>query len=349
MWCILTTTGIYQIKLSDLKFHTKVKGWKCNAGTYVYNFNTPFMYLSDTICREITNYRKINFQNNYEFESKYTSCPKENCYCGMDMGIPKGKTVEDVTTLKMMFNNLSSEQKQQIEWFNEDGEILAFGMSEFLTDSMVHIDWYLAKRCNFDCDYCPPTIHDNHSPYPNYEKLLEGYEFLLRTIGDADNNMENKTINYIFHGGEPTLIPCYLDFIKTIKNDKYNTDIRTLTNLTRDVDYLYELNQLSDVTFSVHLKYMTEKFLAKVEKFLSMRDSTSKNFHVKFMYVKEHNELINKMVNIVSKYDKVYYSVTPLHKKDTKELYYYDDEDKKYFKISGSTSNFKPIQPLQVN
>ena len=344
MWCVLTTTGIYQIKLSDLKFHTKVKGWICNLGTYVYNFNTPYMFLSDSICRASTDYRKINFDHNYEFKSTYFTCPKDNCYCGMDIGMPKGKTIDDIINLKIAFDNLSNEEKCDLKEFDSDGEIIAFGLSEFFTESMIHVDWYLGKRCNFDCDYCPPSIHDNHSPYPSHEELLKGHEFLLRTIDNADKNMKNKTLSFIFAGGEPTLIPHYLDLLKVIHADsRADTAIRTLTNLTKDVDYLYNLNQLSDVTFSVHLKYMTDKFLTKVEKFLAIRDHTSRNLTVKFMYVKEHKELIGKMVDIISKYNNLDYSVTPLHKKDSKELYSYDSEDKLYFKIFGR-NNFKSIQ-----
>ena len=58
-WIILTDKGLRNIRLVDLKFHTQVKGWVCDASSHVYNFNTsgPFRsgsqitgFISNTIC-----------------------------------------------------------------------------------------------------------------------------------------------------------------------------------------------------------------------------------------------------------------------------------------------------------
>jgi organic radical activating enzyme len=332
MWVILTNSGLRQILLSELKFHTNVKGWVCNSGTYVYNLIMDSnSYISSTICRSVEDYPIIDIKAMPKFTKQYSLCPNDNCYCGMDIGIPKGKTLEDIVKLKKTFNSI--ENLNTIPWYNNE-TILAFGLSNFLTNKMIHVDWFLGKRCNFDCAYCSPSIHDNHSAYPDIRKLLDYYDYLTKTI--MSNEKNKKTINYIFSGGEPTLIPDYINFLKHIKNDnRFNSEIRTLTNLTSNVDKLYRLNQISDITFSVHLKYMTDKFISKVEKFLSIRDKTSKSLTVKFMYDKDHREKIHILIEVLSKHSNLNYSVTPLHNKKDKLLYEYNDSDKEFFNLKG--------------
>jgi len=332
MWVLLTDKGLRQILLADLKFHTKVKGWICNTGNYVYNLimdDTSFV--SNTICRAIDDYPIINIKETPKFETEYAVCPKENCYCGMDIGIPKGKTTEDIINLKRQFNAESN--INAIPWYDNE-TILAFGLSDFITNTMVHVDWFLGKRCNFDCVYCSPSIHDNHSEYPLLEKLLDYYDYLTNTI--VNNEKNKKTISYIFGGGEPTLIPGYIEFLEHITNDnRFNSEIRTLTNLTGSPKKLYRLNQLCDITFSVHLAYMTDKFIDKADRFFSLRDETSKSLTMKFMYDKRYAERIDKMLEVLNNHTNLNYSVTPLHDKSDKNLYQYDDNDKKYFKLRG--------------
>ena len=332
MWVLLTDKGLRQILLADLKFHTEVKGWICNTGNYVYNLiMDDKSFVSNTICRAVDDYPIIDIKSTPKFKTEYAICPKDNCYCGMDIGIPKGKTIDNIVKLKREFNSVSN--INTIPWYNNE-TILAFGLSNFLTNTMVHVDWFLGKRCNFDCSYCSPSIHDNHSAYPTIEKLLDYYNYLTNTI--VENEKNKKTISYIFGGGEPTLIPSYIEFLEYITNDKrFNSEIRTLTNLTGSHKKLYRLNQLCDVTFSVHLAYMTDKFIDKVDKFLSIRDETSKSLTVKFMYDKHYSNKIDTMLEILHKHKNLNYSVTPLHDKSNKNLYQYNDHDKQYFKLRG--------------
>lgn len=332
MWIILTDQGIRQILLANLKFHTTVKGWVCNTGNYVYNLiMNDESFVSNTICRAVDDYPIVDIKTTPMFNREYAICPKENCYCGMDIGIPKGKTIDDIVRLKKEFNAITD--IKTIPWYNNES-ILAFGLSDFITNRMVHVDWFLGKRCNFDCSYCSPSIHDNTSAYPTLEKLLDHYNYLTQTI--LSNEKNRKTVSYIFGGGEPTLIPSYIKFLEYLKNDqRFNNEIRTLTNLTGSLEKLYHLNQLSDITFSVHLAYMTDKFINKVDKFLTMRDNSSKSLTVKFMYDAAHANKINKMIQVIENYSNLNYSVTPLHDKTDKKLYEYTELDKEYFKLRG--------------
>jgi len=356
-WIILTDKGLRNIRLVDLKFHTQVKGWVCDASSHVYNFNTsgPFRsgsqitgFISNTICNSLSRFGFDNDYNTHDgrpviFNNKADICPKENCYCGMDIGIPKGIDLDHLTKFKTTFKSLSDEEKNKIPYYDNE-KILAFGLSGFIDDALIHIDWFLGRRCNFDCHYCPPTIHDNFSPIHNMKKLENDYKFLTDIIIERELNLDNKLASYIFGGGEPTLIPHYYDFIKMIHDDdRFNTKILTLTNLTGTVKKLYKLNTLSDITFSVHLAYMTDKFINKVQQFLELRDENCKHLNVKFMYDKDYKDRILKIIDLASQYKNLHYEVMALHNKtdaneleaSKKKLYKYTDEDREFFKLRG--------------
>ncbi len=344
MWIVYTEDGLRNIRLVDLKFHTRVKNWICRPANNLYNFNNskPIGFISDTICRGLS-----HFEFNAEYKSPQGKeiifdkpsgiCKKENCYCGMDIGLPKGITDGHIDELIRLVTEMPMAELKKVPYYNNE-KILAFGFSSFILEQMVHVDWFLGRRCNFDCSYCPPTIHDKVSPYPSMEKLTADYTFLTDLIVKRESNIDKKIVNYIFAGGEPTLIPDYLAFLNMIKSDtRFKSEILTLTNLSVNHERLYEINKLSKITFSVHMEYMTDKFLDKVERFLEVRDETSKRLNVKFMYHRDHRDKILKIIDIVSKYTNLDYEVMALHNKgNEKILYDYNDNDKQFFKLRGS-------------
>lgn len=344
MWIIYTENGLRNIRLVDLKFHTRVKNWVCRPANNLYNFNNsrPTGFVSNTICRGMTYFEfKSDYTTNQNkkitFDNPSGICQKENCYCGMDIGLPKGITSEHIDELVKLVTSIPKNELYKLPYYNNE-KILAFGHSSFIVEEMIHVDWFLGRRCNFDCSYCPPTIHDSTSPYPSMEKLKNDYTFLTDLILERENNIDKKTVNYIFAGGEPTLIPNYVDFLRMIKDDtRFKSEILTLTNLSVNHERLYEINKVSKITFSVHLEYMTDKFLEKVERFLEVRDESSNRLNVKFMYDRKHNDKISKIIDIISNYNNLDYEVMALHNKgNDKILYDYDDNDKKFFKLRGS-------------
>ena len=43
----------------------------------------------------------------------------------------------------------------------------------------IKIEWNLGKLCNYDCSYCPSSIHDNSSPHTNIEILKATVDKLM--------------------------------------------------------------------------------------------------------------------------------------------------------------------------
>lgn len=121
------------------------------------------------------------------------------------------------------------------------------------------VDWFLGRRCNFDCSYCTPDIHDSTSPHIPLDYLKSIADVLVESI-DAEK------LKISFTGGEPTVHPSYLDLCKYLNSLKVK-GITTTTNLTRRVDYYIELLQYTkSLTISHHFEYEnTVDFLEKVK------------------------------------------------------------------------------------
>ena len=80
------------------------------------------------------------------------------------------------------------------------------------------VTWELTDRCNFSCWYCPEYLHAGTSSWPDLEKSLHYFRFL------AERNSGGVFVDMI--GGEPTLWPGLLDFIRALP-DSVNCEITT--------------------------------------------------------------------------------------------------------------------------
>ena len=108
----------------------------------------------------------------------------------------------------------------------------------------IKIEWNLGKRCNYDCSYCPGSIHDNTSPHTDIETLKTCIDKLV-TLG--------KPIRLSFTGGEPTVHPKFADLVRYAKH-KGITWISVTTNGTLPFEF-YNSLPVDQYVFSIHLEY----------------------------------------------------------------------------------------------
>lgn len=108
----------------------------------------------------------------------------------------------------------------------------------------IKIEWNLGKRCNYDCSYCPASIHDNSSPHTDIDVLKATVDKLM-TLG--------KPIRLSFTGGEPTVHPKFSELIKYC-NHVGITWISVTTNGTRLPEFYSKL-PVDQYVFSIHLEY----------------------------------------------------------------------------------------------
>lgn len=108
----------------------------------------------------------------------------------------------------------------------------------------IKVEWNLGKRCNYDCSYCPSSIHDNTSPHTNIETLKIAID-KLASLG--------KPIRLSFTGGEPCVHPKFDEIVKYAKY-KGITWISVTTNGTLPYEFYASL-PVDQYVFSLHLEY----------------------------------------------------------------------------------------------
>lgn len=108
----------------------------------------------------------------------------------------------------------------------------------------IKIEWNLGKRCNYDCSYCPASIHDNTSPHTDIE-ILKATVDKLMTLG--------KPVRLSFTGGEPTVHPKFRELIQYCNHVGVSW-ISVTTNGTLPYGFYDGLN-VDQYVFSIHLEY----------------------------------------------------------------------------------------------
>ena len=234
MYKVLTNNGLKFCNDQSIKNRTNFKGWHCKQTNYI--IDAGWWEVGTAVCRtpypvSIDEYT----------EPKTIICPNENCFCGTDIAMPKGKTEDHLLMLYTM------RMKGKLE---PDDNIYAV-----TSDDGVAVDYYTDRKCNFSCSYCDPRSHNFEGAWSSLERMQEAWTKVNPL------NVKRITIS----GGEPTLIPHYIDFVKWLKEKEPNAIIWTLTNGSRTTSYLHELNELSHINFSIHPEFINDRYINKLE------------------------------------------------------------------------------------
>lgn len=124
----------------------------------------------------------------------------------------------------------------------------------------IKIEWNLGKRCNYDCSYCPSTIHDNVSPHTDLEILKSAID-VLSTLG--------KPIRLSFTGGEPCVHPKFIELLQYAKFKNIQW-ISVTTNGTRPYEF-YRILPVDQYVFSIHFEFEWMRVIDTIRK---LADST---------------------------------------------------------------------------
>jgi MoaA/NifB/PqqE/SkfB family radical SAM enzyme len=146
--------------------------------------------------------------------------------------------------------------------------------SRYSHQNTIKIEWNLGKRCNYDCSYCPASIHDNSSPHIDIEILKRAVDKLV-TLG--------KPIRLSFTGGEPCVHPKFLELVKYCKYVGV-TWISVTTNGTLPYEF-YAALESDQIVFSIHLEFDWKRVFNTVE---SVADLTNKKVIAQIMAHHDH-------------------------------------------------------------
>lgn len=117
-----------------------------------------------------------------------------------------------------------------------------------IPSNILRIELFLSDYCNYKCWYCSDEFNSKTVTWPALDPLLDNFTHLL------DYYKQNGKSKFIIHlgGGEPTLWPGLIDFIRTVK---HNNDcvISLTTNASRSLRWWQDNCKFLDhVAISVH-------------------------------------------------------------------------------------------------
>jgi MoaA/NifB/PqqE/SkfB family radical SAM enzyme len=146
------------------------------------------------------------------------------------------------------------------------------------------VEWNLGKRCNYDCSYCPSSIHDSYSPHTPID-VLERTVDRLCALG--------KPLRISLTGGEPAVHPDIEDLFDYLKRkDVYWVNLTT--NGTRSAQwYLHNEMFYNHLVFSLHFEHDWKRVLHTINQFY---DSTERDFFVNVMAHHEHMDDVRTVV-----------------------------------------------------
>ena len=156
----------------------------------------------------------------------------------------------------------------------------------------VKIEWNLGKRCNLDCTYCPPEIHDLVSKHTRLDILINAV--------DEIGKIKNARIS--FTGGEPTVHPAFEDLL-----DYARSKVKWLsltTNGTRTIDF-YERIPVNYIVFSLHFEDpQWNKRLKTMVDFASTTNSLiePKDFHIALMAHHDYMQELKEAASFLTGY-----------------------------------------------
>lgn len=150
--------------------------------------------------------------------------------------------------------------------------------SKWPHQSSVKVEWNLGKRCNYDCSYCPSSIHDNSSSHTDIEALRATVDKLI-TLG--------KPVRLSFTGGEPCVHPKFDQLVKYCKHVGISW-ISVTTNGTLPFEF-YSALEVDQIVFSIHLEFDWKRVFNTVESVVNL---TNKKIVAQIMAHHDHMDAV---------------------------------------------------------
>lgn len=159
---------------------------------------------------------------------------------------------------------------------------------------IISVVWSLGRRCNYDCSYCSPFIHDNFSPHIKIENVT-GF------LSSLENNAikKNKKIKIVLAGGEPFVHPKILEILKHIKETKNVFQLSVTTNGSLPLDlYVKSSEFATNFTVSLHLEQSEDIVDSTIQKIIELNKITSWFFTVNLMALPGKFDKVREIMEI---------------------------------------------------
>jgi len=150
-----------------------------------------------------------------------------------------------------------------------------------LPPTVKSIAWFIGKRCNYDCSYCGPHIHDSVSPFMDIKTNLN---FINRV---HDHCMQNEVkMKWAFTGGEPFIDPGFVPMLEHLSLLSSTYQINTITNGSLPLAVYEKTAHLVDgITFSLHLERAELEINKIIDTICSLAESSATLITVNLMFL----------------------------------------------------------------
>lgn len=123
-------------------------------------------------------------------------------------------------------------------------------MKEKLLDhnGEIMFDWMLTDACNFYCDYCHPNIAVHKNEPAKHGKTSAEIAQAFLDVG--------RPIHLFMSGGEPLMLPNFVDFCETITSSKSRISMNTNLShreVIKDFSRRIDPNQVGQINAGLHL------------------------------------------------------------------------------------------------
>lgn len=206
-----------------------------------------------------------NIYNNFDIPRTWTKCPFNSCGCGQDVVLPKAKQNKDIKNLHVLQDGWNGKVNSSFLYKDKIESPVAMEMN-FPVD--YQILWDISRRCNYNCSYCWPSVHNSTDPHHDFD-------IVMKTIDRLINEWANgETIRWSFGGGEPTLHPKCKNILEHLKSKNQWTMLTT--NGSRTNRWWQDARKLINTcNFSCHFEAVDEDlFLANVNTVLEWHDES---------------------------------------------------------------------------
>lgn len=253
-----------------------LSGWSCGAGV-----DNLFIDMDGNVwtasCRVGGNLG--NVFDDFTTPDSWVTCPKATCSCGADLFIPKSKDPSYQSALKQ--GKLTQEQYQQ-----QDNTLTNFvALERTHASSQKQVYWEIGRRCNYDCSYCWPWIHNKTDQHKSLEELMKATHLI------EEKFIKGEAVNFIISGGEPTVNKHFLDWLRYL--NVCNHHISLHSNGSRLPEYYREIIHYGDLNLSVHFEFYNRERFVNVVKAVTeekVNDRSCGHLEVKFMMAPHNRE-----------------------------------------------------------
>lgn len=236
-------------------------GWKCGAGT-----DSLFIDMDGDVwtasCR--VGGKLGNVFDSVTTPTGWIECTKNVCSCGADLFIPKSKTIE----IKNLSSVLRKTKRLPSNLDHNDNSQEDFvAMERTHASDRKQVYWELGRRCNYDCSYCWPWIHNNTDKHKSFSELMDAMSTL------EDSFLKGTPANFIISGGEPTTNSAFLDLLRFLHTSGHHISLHS--NGSRKSDYYEEVLKYGDLNLSVHFEFYDRSKFVDLVKALALAKGTS--------------------------------------------------------------------------